>query len=146
MNNDDIFPVAQPVNATTPPIDPLQVPDPTAGLLPMPNLAPAPRAVSVAGPLPAANPAPAVQPPVPVSIQQSSNPSGVMDYLHSMPSDQAFDTAMDITKGDLRWSLEAVKGFTPDQAAAVQKLARDNNTTWDVAHAGKDNLQNLTDT
>ncbi len=141
MSETDLFPVAQPVNSTTPPNDPLQLPDPMAGLVPMPDISP--RAVSVAGPLPNVKPNTAAQSSAPPIVQQSGNPGEVMDYLRSMPSDQGFDTAVALTKGDLYWPLQYFKGFTPDQAAAVQKLARENGTTFDVANAGKEDLQSL---
>ena len=144
LNLDDLVPVAQPVNAATLASNPLQV-DPVAGFVPTPDITPAPRAISVAAPLPSAAPDPGSQSYVPPVVQQSPLAQKDMDYLRTMPNDQAFDTAVSLNGGDLRWPLEYFKGMTPDQAAQVKKLRDENGTTWDVADAGKDDLQTLSD-
>ncbi len=60
-----------------------------------------------------------------------------------MPSDQAFDTAVRLNSGDIRWPLEYFKGLNPDVVAKVQQLAQNNNTTFDVANTSKQDLENI---
>ena len=114
-----------------------------------------PRAISVAQPLPTPAPsqtdaeaadglsaidpnsAPEFVPPI---VAHSLFKNDVVGQLDRMPSDQAFDTAVRVNLGDLKWPLTRFKGINPDVAAQVDKLAKANGIPFDLAEHGKDDL------
>src|ERR1700677_4571013 len=146
LTTPDIPPAATPAAPTA-------APTPAAGgmepaLMGPPQPAP-PRAVSVAGPIPdfpmlsSGDVTPADTQPefIPPAVQNSIFKTGVMSELHNEPSDQAFDTAVRLSAGDLKGPLMAFKGISPDVAAQVDQLAKSNGTTFGLANRAKDGLE-----
>ena len=70
--------------------------------------------------------------PLPSSIKQSVFPEDIVSELASTPS-EAFDQAVRVSGGNIKWALEAFRGVNPETASRVAQLANQHGVPFQLA-------------